>query len=95
MRFEDLTPEMVEKAKKCETPEDRKAFMFIEEDGIELTEGDLFDRLARVRGGPVGEQLRASCCDSFVVSPRYLRQYRFHRIRKAATEGMSVTITTR
>ena len=35
MRLEDMTPEMVEKAKGCETPEERMAF--IRENGIELT----------------------------------------------------------
>jgi hypothetical protein len=41
MRFEDLTPEQIEKAKKCETHEERLAF--IKENGIELTDEQLED----------------------------------------------------
>ena len=39
MRFENMTPEMIEKAKKCETAEERMAF--IEENGIELDDKQL------------------------------------------------------
>ena len=45
MRFEDLTPEQIEKAKKCETREERMAF--IKENGIELTD----EQLESVAGG--------------------------------------------
>ena len=45
MRFEDMTPEMVEEAKKRETPEERLAF--IQENGIELTD----EQLESVAGG--------------------------------------------
>ena len=36
MKFEDLTPEQMERAKKYESPEERMAF--IAEEGIELTD---------------------------------------------------------
>jgi len=39
MRIEELTPELVEKAKMCETREERLAF--IEENGIELSDVQL------------------------------------------------------
>lgn len=39
MKFEDLTPEQLEQAKKCESPEERVAF--IEEYGIELSDEQL------------------------------------------------------
>ena len=39
MRFEDMTPEMVERAKGCETAEERTAF--IRENGVELTDKQL------------------------------------------------------
>ena len=39
MKFEELTPEQIEKAKKCETREERMAF--IKENGIELTDEQL------------------------------------------------------
>ena len=45
MRFEDMTPEMVEEAKKRETPEERLAF--IQDNGIELTD----EQLGGVTGG--------------------------------------------
>ena len=45
MRFEELTPEMTEQAKKCETAEERRAF--IEENGIELTD----EQLQSIAGG--------------------------------------------
>lgn len=45
MKFDDLTPEQVEQAKKCTTPEERMAF--IEENGIELSD----EQLELVSGG--------------------------------------------
>lgn len=39
MKFEGMTPEQIEQAKKCETPEERKAF--IEAESIELTDEQL------------------------------------------------------
>ena len=36
MKFEELSPEQIERAKKCESPEERMAF--IAEEGIELTD---------------------------------------------------------
>ena len=45
MRFEDMTPEMVERAKGCETAEERTAF--IRENGIELTD----EQLEGIAGG--------------------------------------------
>ena len=39
MRFEDMTPEMIEKIRGCETDEERMAF--IEENGIELDDEQL------------------------------------------------------
>ena len=45
MRFEDMTPEMVEEAKGCETPEERMAF--IRENGVELTD----EQLEGISGG--------------------------------------------
>ena len=39
MKFEELTPEQIEKAKRCETREERMAF--IKENGIELTDEQL------------------------------------------------------
>lgn len=45
MRFEDLAPEQLERAKKCETHEEREAFLH--DNGIELTD----DQLAAVSGG--------------------------------------------
>ena len=45
MKIEELTPEMVEEAKKCETPEERLAF--IRENGIELTD----EQLEGISGG--------------------------------------------
>ena len=45
MRLEDMTPEMIEKAKGCETAEERKAFL--EENGIELDE----EQLEGIAGG--------------------------------------------
>lgn len=36
MRFEEMNPEQVEKAKSCETTEERMAF--VKENGIELTD---------------------------------------------------------
>ena len=48
MRFEELTPEQIEQAKKCETPEERAAFM--EENGIELSD----EQLENIAGGETG-----------------------------------------
>ena len=45
MRLEDMTPEMVEQAKGCETPEERMAF--IRENGVELTN----EQLEGIAGG--------------------------------------------
>jgi hypothetical protein len=45
MRLEDMTPEMVEEAKKCETPEERLAF--IRENGVELTD----EQMEGIAGG--------------------------------------------
>jgi len=45
MRIEELSPELVEKAKGCETTEERMAF--IQENGIELTE----EQLQSISGG--------------------------------------------
>jgi hypothetical protein len=45
MKIEELTPELVEKAKKCETREERLAF--IRENGIELND----EQLEAVSGG--------------------------------------------
>ena len=39
MKFEDMTPEMIEEVERFETDEERKAFL--EENGIELTGGQL------------------------------------------------------
>lgn len=55
MRFEDLTPEMIERAKKCETAEERLAF--IQENGIELTEKQLED----VAGGQDSCDVGGTC----------------------------------
>ena len=43
MRFEDLTPEKIEQAKKCETADERMAF--VKENGIELT-GEQLEAIA-------------------------------------------------
>jgi len=45
MKIEELTPELVEKAKKCETREERLAF--IEENCIELSD----EQLESIAGG--------------------------------------------
>ena len=45
MRFEDMTPEMIEKVRECETAEERKTFL--EENGIELTN----EQLEGIAGG--------------------------------------------
>ena len=50
MRFEELTPEMIEQAKKCETAEERRAF--IEENGVELTD----EQLQSIAGGFIQTQ---------------------------------------
>ena len=56
MRFEDMTPEMVERAKGCETAEERTAF--IRENGIELTD----EQLEGISGGKkFGETQRDQC----------------------------------
>ena len=51
MRVKDLTPELLERAKKCETEEERLAF--IQENEIELTEEEL-DGMAGGFAGPFG-----------------------------------------
>ena len=48
MKLEELTPEQIEKAKKCETREERMAF--IKENGIELTD----EQLEGISGGGWG-----------------------------------------
>ena len=45
MNYEDLSPEVLEKAKACKTPEE--LFALAKEEGIELSE----DELAAVSGG--------------------------------------------
>ena len=55
MKFEDLTPEQIEQAKKCETPEERMAF--IEENGIELSDEQLED----IAGGDAGSGSGGGC----------------------------------
>ena len=56
MRFEDMTPEMVEEAKKRETPEERLAF--IQENGIELTD----EQLGGIAGGrKFGDSSQSEC----------------------------------
>lgn len=45
MKFEDMTAGQIEHAKKCETPEERKAF--IEAESIELTD----EQLEGIAGG--------------------------------------------
>ena len=56
MRFEDMTPEMVERAKGCETAEERTAF--IRENGIELTD----EQLEGIAGGKkFGESSSSQC----------------------------------
>ena len=45
MRFDQMTPELREKAQKCETAEERMAF--VEESGIELTD----EQLEAISGG--------------------------------------------
>lgn len=45
MRFDEMSPELVEKAKKCETREERMAF--IAENGLELTD----EQLESIAGG--------------------------------------------
>ena len=45
MKFEDLTPEQMEKAKACKTPEDILALA--KEEGYELTD----EELAAIAGG--------------------------------------------
>ena len=50
MRFEDMTPEMVERAKGCETAEERTAF--IRENGVELTD----EQLEGISGGGWGDR---------------------------------------
>ena len=48
MRIEDMTPEMIEKIRGCETDEERMAF--IEENGIELDD----EQLDGIAGGVYG-----------------------------------------
>ena len=48
MKIEDLTPDQIEQAKKCKTPEERMAF--IEENGIELSD----EQLEGIAGGETG-----------------------------------------
>lgn len=47
MNIEDLSPEVLEKAKACETPEE--LFALAKEEGIELSEEDL----ETISGGPL------------------------------------------
>ena len=47
MRFEDMTPEMIEKIRGCETDEERRAVL--EENGIELDD----EQLDGIAGGRV------------------------------------------
>ena len=48
MRFEDMTPEMIEKIRGCETDEGRRAVL--EENGIELDD----EQLDGIAGGELG-----------------------------------------
>ena len=51
MKLENLTPEQIEQAKECKTPEECLAF--IRENGIELTE----EQLEKVSGGALFKDL--------------------------------------
>ena len=50
MRIEDMTPEMIEQAKKCDTAEERLAF--IRDNGIELDDEQLLGISGGVGGDP-------------------------------------------
>ncbi|MBR3225923.1 MAG: hypothetical protein IKF78_11445 [Atopobiaceae bacterium] len=56
MRFEEMNPEQVEKAKSCETTEERMAF--VKENGIELTD----ERLEGIAGGRLREFPKKDAC---------------------------------
>ena len=77
MRIENMTPEQIEQAKKCETPEERLAF--VKENGIELTD----EQLDAMSGGelwseaPEGGCPKCHCATySFVDGPNrvYVRK---------------------
>ena len=55
MKFDDLTSELVEQARKCMTPEERLAF--IKENGIELSD----EQLEAVSGGFTSSPTGAEC----------------------------------
>lgn len=60
MNYEDLSPEVLEKAKACKTPEE--LFALAKEEGIELSE----DELAAVSGGELPfpqDPRKAHCTD--------------------------------
>ena len=56
MKFEELSPEQIERAKKCETLEERMAF--IADEGIELTDEQM-DSIA------AGKKKRSGCDAGF------------------------------
>ena len=58
MNYEDLSPEVLEKAKACKTPEE--LFALAKEEGIELSE----DEIAAVSGGalPIPQDPRILHC---------------------------------
>ena len=61
MRLEDMTPEMVEEAKKRESREERMAF--IQENGIELTDEQLEGIAGGHKNSPNSHQKDKSCKD--------------------------------
>ena len=56
MAFDELSPEMKEKARACTTPEDTQVFAR-EEDGIDLSD----EELEWISGGGTPENFRPKC----------------------------------